>query len=72
MEIRPFGDKPVLVKCTICQGVATGVCSYCGGAICSAESCRKPIGGLDPGIACTACYAVIMLKGGIGTNARNN
>lgn len=53
-----------LIKCWICDGVATAVCDYCGQPICrDTDSCRKLIEGLDPGWACTACYAIIMSRG---------
>jgi hypothetical protein len=54
----------VLVRCWICNDLALAACDYCGLPICMKQSsCRKLVEGLDPGWACTACYAVIMSRG---------
>lgn len=53
--------KPSLVKCWICGEAATMECDYCGKPICERESCCKGVGGADPGIACTACFAILLV-----------
>jgi len=56
--------EEVVLRCWICNGIALTTCNYCGKPVCKdTRSCYKLVEGLDPGWACTACYAIIVSRG---------